>query len=79
MGRAFAIGVALNTAFVAVEVVVGFLSHSMALLADAGRLLTFKQAAEDYLAAHEKGWRNRKHRAAWSHTCLLYTSDAADE
>lgn len=39
-----------------------------ALLADAGRLLTFKQAAEDYLAAHEKGWRNPKHRAAWSHT-----------
>ncbi len=39
-----------------------------ALLADAGKLLTFKQAAEDYLAAHEKGWRNPKHRAAWSHT-----------
>ncbi|MBL8553700.1 MAG: tyrosine-type recombinase/integrase [Phenylobacterium sp.] len=39
-----------------------------ALLASAGRLLTFKQAAEDYLAAHEKGWRNPKHRAAWSHT-----------
>jgi integrase len=39
-----------------------------ALLADAGRLMTFKQAAEDYLAAHEKGWRHPKHRAAWSHT-----------
>jgi integrase len=39
-----------------------------ALLASAGRLLTFKQAADDYLAAHEKGWRNPKHRAAWSHT-----------
>jgi cobalt-zinc-cadmium efflux system protein len=40
MGRAFAIGVALNTAFVAVEVVVGLLSHSMALLADAGHNLS---------------------------------------
>jgi integrase len=43
-----------------------------ALLAHAGRLLTFKQAAEDYLAAHEKGWRNPKHRAAWSHTLEAY-------
>jgi len=40
MGRAFAIGVALNTVFVAVEVVAGFLSHSMALLADAGHNLS---------------------------------------
>src|SRR6267154_752568 len=40
MGRAFAIGVTLNTAFVAVEVVAGFLSHSMALLADAGHNLS---------------------------------------
>ena len=40
MGRAFAIGVALNTAFVVVEVGAGFLSHSMALLADAGHNLS---------------------------------------
>jgi integrase len=39
-----------------------------ALLAAAGGLLTFKQAAENYLAAHEKGWRNPKHRAAWAYT-----------
>jgi len=36
MGRAFALGVGLNTAFVAVEVVFGLLSGSMALVADAG-------------------------------------------
>jgi len=36
MGRAFAVGVGLNTLFVLVEVGAGFLSHSMALLADAG-------------------------------------------
>ena len=40
MGRAFAIGVTLNTAFVAVEVGAGLLSHSMALLADAGHNLS---------------------------------------
>jgi cobalt-zinc-cadmium efflux system protein len=35
-GRAFAIGIALNAAFVAVEAVAGFYGHSVALLADAG-------------------------------------------
>ena len=40
MGRVFAMGVTLNTLFVLVEVVAGFLSHSMALLADAGHNLS---------------------------------------
>jgi len=40
MGRAFAIGVALNTAFVLVEVGAGFWAGSMALLADAGHNLS---------------------------------------
>ena len=40
MSRAFAIGVGLNTLFVVVEVVAGFLAHSMALLADAGHNLS---------------------------------------
>lgn len=39
-GRAFAIGVALNTAFVVVEAAYGFLSGSMALVADAGHNLS---------------------------------------
>ena len=39
-GRAFAIGVALNTGFVVVEAVFGFLSGSMALVADAGHNLS---------------------------------------
>ena len=38
--RAFAIGIALNLAFVAVESVYGVLAHSMALLADAGHNLS---------------------------------------
>ena len=39
-GRAFAIGVVLNTAFVIVEAVFGVLSGSMALVADAGHNLS---------------------------------------
>ena len=39
-GRAFAIGVALNTGFVVIEATFGFLSHSLALVADAGHNLS---------------------------------------
>jgi len=39
-GRAFAIGIVLNTAFVAIEAGYGIVSNSMALLADAGHNLS---------------------------------------
>ena len=39
-GRAFAIGIALNVGFVAVEAVYGVLANSVALLADAGHNLS---------------------------------------
>jgi cobalt-zinc-cadmium efflux system protein len=39
-GRAFAIGIALNTGFVAVEAGWGFMSHSLALVADASHNLS---------------------------------------
>jgi cobalt-zinc-cadmium efflux system protein len=39
-GRAFAIGIVLNTAFVAIEAGYGFVSNSTALLADAGHNLS---------------------------------------
>ncbi len=39
-GRAFAVGIALNAAFVVVEATFGFLSGSMALVADAGHNLS---------------------------------------
>ncbi|MEL7687652.1 cation diffusion facilitator family transporter [Citromicrobium bathyomarinum] len=39
-GRAFAIGIALNTAFVIVEATFGYISGSMALVADAGHNLS---------------------------------------
>ena len=38
--RAFAVGILLNVAIVAVEAFFGFLSNSMALLADAGHNLS---------------------------------------
>lgn len=40
MGKAFAIGVALNLIYVVIEASCGLLSHSMALLADAGHNLS---------------------------------------
>ncbi len=39
-GRAFLIGITLNTGFVLVEAIYGFISHSMALVADAGHNLS---------------------------------------
>lgn len=39
-GRAFAIGISLNIAFVVIEAAYGFLSNSMALIADAGHNLS---------------------------------------
>jgi cobalt-zinc-cadmium efflux system protein len=38
-GRAFAVGILLNSIFIGVEAVYGFLSHSLALIADAGHNL----------------------------------------
>ncbi|TSD90434.1 tyrosine-type recombinase/integrase [Mycobacterium sp. KBS0706] len=34
--------------------------------------VTFKQAAERYIAAHEKSWKNEKHRAQWTSTLKTY-------
>ena len=34
--------------------------------------ITFKDCAEKYIAAHEKSWRNEKHRAQWKATLETY-------
>jgi integrase len=34
--------------------------------------ITFKVSAEAYIAAHEDGWRNDKHRAQWASTLATY-------
>lgn len=41
-----------------------------ALLAEAGRLLTFEQACRDYLAAHEDSWKHPAHARAWTYTLI---------
>jgi hypothetical protein len=37
----------------------------------AARGLTFRQAADRYIASHEAGWRNEKHRWQWGQTLDL--------
>ncbi len=38
----------------------------------ARKAITFKEVAEDYLAANGAGWRNPKHRAQWGSTLTSY-------
>jgi integrase len=39
---------------------------------EAARVMTFRQCAEAYIAAHEASWRNRKHAAQWPNTMARY-------
>lgn len=39
---------------------------------EAARAISFKDAAERYVAAHEAAWRNSKHRAQWRSTLAAY-------
>ncbi len=39
---------------------------------DAARSITFKDAAERYMAAHKAGWRNDKHADQWRNTLETY-------
>jgi len=61
-GRAFAMGITLNVAFVVVEAIYGFLAGSMALIADAGHNLS------DVLGLVSPGpgqkWRSAPRRGA---------------
>jgi integrase len=36
------------------------------------RAMTFRRVAEAYIAAHEAGWRNGKHRQQWGNTLATY-------
>ena len=38
----------------------------------AARNITFRQAAEEYIEAHQSGWRNAKHAAQWPATLETY-------
>jgi integrase len=39
---------------------------------DAARAMTFAQCAEAYIAAHQAGWSNAKHRGQWRSTLATY-------
>ena len=39
---------------------------------DAASSQSFRECAERYIASHESGWRNPKHRAQWSNTLATY-------
>jgi len=43
-----------------------------AAAASAATALTFQQVAERYIATHEAGWKNEKHRAQWPSTLQTY-------
>ena len=60
--RAFAVGIVLNLGFVAIESVYGVLSHSMALLADAGHNLSDVLALALAWGASVLGRRGPSHR-----------------
>ena len=87
-GVAFAVGIALNTLFVIVEIIYGLLSHSLALVADAGHNLSdvlglvlawfatvlAKRAATE---RHTYGFRRSTVLAALSNAVLLLVSVGA--
>ncbi|MBK8104959.1 MAG: DUF4102 domain-containing protein [Betaproteobacteria bacterium] len=43
-----------------------------ALQAANARAVTFKTLAEQYIEAHEAGWKNSKHAAQWTSTLTQY-------
>jgi len=47
--------------------------------ADVAASITFKRAAEEYMAVHADGWKNRKHRQQWTNTLREYAYPALAE
>jgi hypothetical protein len=45
--------------------------HAQAAL-DAAKAITFKEAAERYIATRRAGWKNAKHAAQWGSTLATY-------
>jgi integrase len=42
------------------------------VLATQAKGITFKECAEAYIGAHEKSWKNAKHRQQWANTLITY-------
>jgi integrase len=47
-------------------------SERLAARVASAKVMTFQQCAEAYIAAHESGWHNPKHRAQWHSTLATY-------
>jgi integrase len=45
-----------------------------ALRVEAAQAMTFEQCAKAYIASHEAGWKNDKHRAQWRSTLATYVN-----
>ena len=84
-GKAFAVGVALNAAFVVLEVTCGLFAHSLALVADAGHNLSdvfglllawgaIAWARRAPTAHHTYGWRRSSILAALCNATFLLVS-----
>src|SRR5438270_6138032 len=51
-------------------------AERMAAKLEAAKALTFRQCAEEYIAAHSPGWRNGKHKSQWRNTLATYVVPA---
>jgi integrase len=51
-------------------------SRAAAAAAEKAKVMTFRQCAEAYVAAHRSGWRNEKHKAQWVSTLATYVYPA---
>ncbi|MFZ0852864.1 MAG: Arm DNA-binding domain-containing protein [Hyphomicrobiaceae bacterium] len=46
--------------------------EQQAALAESAKAITFEQCAKAFIAVHEAGWRNGKHRQQWTNTLETY-------
>ena len=51
-------------------------AHRQAIAAESAKRKTFRECADDYIAAHADGWRNPKHRAQWASSLATYAFPA---
>jgi integrase len=47
-------------------------ARKAALAVERAKAMSFRQCAEDYIAAHAHGWKNAKHAAQWGSTLVQY-------
>src|SRR5262245_56191307 len=50
-----------------------------AVAVDAAKIVTFEQMAERFIASHESGWKNAKHRQQWRNTLKTYVCPVIGE